>query len=335
MRASLVTEHKLVLQEFVATPAGRVLVDAGARALDVAPAALDRTIASLPRLDFYVPSRDHRRTWNGGGQLSVAAVLGPDRSTVQAFTPAGERTELSLRGPSRGTVLFLLHEAESKSLRIGAQASGPGSVIQDAGDGELSGTLIRYLPGGVVEELPLARLDGPPGVRNTAPGSGGVSARVECGSSCGGAGGGGTTTMPADTTLLKDVVILGVCDNGFCQEGNEFEWRTHFQVNGATVERRDLRIEGISSTYENYVNRVLMFRRPKYSTERIAIDVVETDGISGDDRFTPSIIFGTDLVRTTWYNRGAGRCTYDWRFSCFAQNVDWRETNHRFSYSAR
>lgn len=80
MRASLLTEHKLVLQEFVATPAGRTLVNAGAMAIGVTGDSLGRVIASLPPMDFYVPGAAHRKSWRGDGQVLVAAALARDIS---------------------------------------------------------------------------------------------------------------------------------------------------------------------------------------------------------------------------------------------------------------
>lgn len=59
MRASLVSEHKLVLQEFVRTPTGQKVLAASASAGNRDPEQLAADIAHLPPLDFYVPSREH------------------------------------------------------------------------------------------------------------------------------------------------------------------------------------------------------------------------------------------------------------------------------------
>ncbi|HWK89295.1 MAG TPA: hypothetical protein VNP72_04845 [Longimicrobium sp.] len=60
LRDSEMNEHKLVLQEFVRTPAGAALVHASAARAGMADGALLAAVARLGQTDFYVPVPAHR-----------------------------------------------------------------------------------------------------------------------------------------------------------------------------------------------------------------------------------------------------------------------------------
>jgi hypothetical protein len=142
MRASLVSEHKLVLQEYVRTQSGQLLLEAAARAAGVAPAALQGQIGTLPELDFYVASRDQRRTWDGNARVAVVASINQDARVFPGFDVSGNPVRQRGRGVMEGVeAVFVLHRAESKFLRVYPQADVPGLVIQDASDGEWGGVL--------------------------------------------------------------------------------------------------------------------------------------------------------------------------------------------------
>ena len=143
MRASPWVEHKLVLQDFVTTPAGQELLRAAARASGEPTSALASAVSSLPLLDFYVPLRADRLSWRGTDNVTVAVALGRDLSTVTAYDVQGRTRQHTgrNRAPSKvssGPVLILLHRAETKGERINPQAAAPGEVIQDANDGEIA-----------------------------------------------------------------------------------------------------------------------------------------------------------------------------------------------------
>lgn len=279
MRASRVTEHKLVLQEFIRTPAGEILLVEGARRLGLTPADLAATVGGLPELDFYLPSRHDRRRWRAEPGLRVGAALRLG-TTINAFTPRGLTSRVA-RGEQGVDVTFLLERAERKSRRIGAQPAGAGPVIEDINDGQLSGSIVEYLPNGRMKVTDLADYMPADGILllNCPPSS------VE---SCddGGSGGGGGQ----DVTLLRDLVVIDVCDNGDCAQGNEFEWHTYFSTdNGSTwINRVDLRLEGVPSNIEVVVNMPVLYNEPRFPDQMIQSDVVETDSFSPDDHFNPS-----------------------------------------------
>lgn len=142
LRASPWTEHKLLLQSFVTTPAGRHLVRAAAEAAGTEPAQIQALVAELPLMDFYVPIRGHRLSWRGTADVSVAATLLHDPEVLTGYRTDGSATIYDLRNGPPTEALLVMHPAERKSRRIRPQADRPGLVIQDADDGELSGTLL-------------------------------------------------------------------------------------------------------------------------------------------------------------------------------------------------
>ncbi len=57
MRASVIDEHKLVLQSFLQTANGKAMLQAAARQSRVPVKSIESQIAVLPVLDFYMPIR--------------------------------------------------------------------------------------------------------------------------------------------------------------------------------------------------------------------------------------------------------------------------------------
>ncbi len=153
-RNSQVSAHKLVLQEFVATPEGQQLVSASARAVETTPEAIREVIARLPSMDFYVPRREDRRTWKGTADVAVFATIEEDDSIVAGHATNGQLLMFRSRQQA-GRPAVLLEPAEPKSRRVDAQPIGPGEVIEDATDGTRSGTISYRNPDGqwVTSEL--------------------------------------------------------------------------------------------------------------------------------------------------------------------------------------
>ncbi len=152
-RASPWVEHKLVLQEFITTTAGRELVAAAAAARGVTPAEFTRQINALPLLDFYVSSRLDRLSWRGEGTVGVAL------STTMAaplWAHTSEGTAIPFASARvAGRVLVALHPVEVRGRRMKPQASVSGSTIQDADDVDIGIQFIQMLSSGdtVVHDL--------------------------------------------------------------------------------------------------------------------------------------------------------------------------------------
>jgi hypothetical protein len=342
MRASPFTEHKLVLQDFTATPAGRAFVAAAAQASGTAPAALQATISALPRLDFYVPLREHRRTWRGTGDLVVAAALGESRGTVTAYGSDGQRRSVTQASWTSGPTVFLLHPAEWKAHRVHPQVDGPGNVIQDAGDGELSGQYVLRSATGDSATVELADPDAGKKVwafdqreaRRQSGGTGGgivtpqvcLPEEVNCSEEPP-----PTTVAPKDTTNLGILEVLHVCDNDNCSEGNEFEFRAAYKraSDGAITSRSTLKVGGIPGDWRGYINRPLIFREvPYYSNDIIDVDIVEIDGWPNpDDNFDPNSIirYSDNRVEKSAGDLRCGYVNYYGLHDCTYGT--WRELN--------
>ena len=142
MRDSPWNEHKLVFQEFIATPAGARLLSAAAAASGQSVEELRGAVAGLPELDFYVPSREQRLSWQGTPGVAVAATLELDDTTVPGFDSRG-RSLASALTANTGAVI-LLAPSELRTQRIDPQPAGVGATIQAAGDGELGESLYTW-----------------------------------------------------------------------------------------------------------------------------------------------------------------------------------------------
>ena len=118
MRASPFNEHKLVLQDFLATDAGAPLLQGLAAELHASPAEIRTRLASLPKLDFYAPVAAHRKAWLGTDDILVgAAFKHTGEATLTLFDTRGASRELSRTGTPPTTPLLILHPAQSKVLR--------------------------------------------------------------------------------------------------------------------------------------------------------------------------------------------------------------------------
>lgn len=264
MRSSPLTEHKLSFKEFLATSAGKVVVREAALGSGLTAASVRERMGRLPPLDFYVPVHAHRLAWRGTADYVVGASVA-GRTPSRVFDPSGKELAANLDNRARGTAaLFMLQSAEPKGRRIMAQAARSGLTIQDPGDGGQSATLttVDALGRGVTIDLSVkVPTPGSPAICPTPP--------YYCAP---------PPPPPPPTTRLTRLSIDGVCDNGFCFEGNEFEFKTT-RPNGTSS---TLRIEGVPSTGVLTLSSVLTFTTPVLSgTLRVAVK--ETDGTSGDD----------------------------------------------------
>jgi hypothetical protein len=276
MRASLLTEHKLVLQEFVSSPRGREVLEAAANALGITPAALGSMVAGLPEMDFYAPFREHRRTWRATPDVVVAAALDTRGSEFQAYTIDGVARKYDVRHGAPAEAVLMIHPAQRKSSRIDPQAASPGSVIQEAGDGELSGTVGWRRNDGRVVEVELAAL-----LRGDQAA---FDVLMECdptAKACLGDGG-GSPSAPADTTFL-DYLWVNYYDG--IAGSNELEFTSRYYINGSESATGFLRIEGVYPFDHRYPHLPLIFRRMREgANEHINVAVVETDPFFNDDK---------------------------------------------------
>lgn len=123
----------------MATPAGQQLLAASAAATGTTPAQLSQVISALPPLDLYVPSKEDRLSWQGTANVMISVALEPDRSLLAGSDPKGNNVAVSGSTKSQNRpVVILLYPSEPKGRRLNPQPDVPGSVIQDADDGEIA-----------------------------------------------------------------------------------------------------------------------------------------------------------------------------------------------------
>ncbi len=284
LRESPLTEHKVVLSEFLHSALGRQLVQAVAERSGISVRGLYDLVVSLPPIDLYVPYRAHRRSWRASEPMAVAALT-DQTSPVFAHLPGGARLfiDRGSRAPN-ATAVLLLGPAEQKQVRRDARRlRTTADVIEDPRSDQRA---LFLTPDGCSPEDPECTCppdadlcDGPP------PGGGGSPA-------------------PYPFLWLERLVTNGVCDNGFCGEGNEFEMRGYdalSQVSGIW------RCTEIASTDDVYVPlecpSYLIHESAPSEVAYIDVHVVETDGISEDDRWldyvTPPAGFFSHHARVT------------------------------------
>ena len=319
-RRSRLTEHKLDLQAFVATPSGQVFVSAAARASGIPQADLASMVARLPAMDFYVPSRHDRRTWNGAGQVVVLAAAGGDHARTLAYTTNGAAVVWDASDFGRGPVGILISAAEPKGIRADAQPDTPGEVIQDQDDGELSVTHIEILANGDSIVRPVSSL------RNSVGRLGAVRHAI---ANVGGFGAGDIATS-SSATYVWNMVVLNVCDNNNCAEGNEFEWKAWPKC-GVCVGEYKTRVQGIPSTVDQFLNVYLLPFTPGISNG-IDVQVYETDS-GGDDFFGGYNLNAGNTAPTgvtNYFHAGANRCGTPLPGFNTACPSSWSETNTRY-----
>jgi hypothetical protein len=310
-RASPWVEHKLVLQEFITTPTGKKLVEAGAEAVGSNVSELTAKINSLPSLDFYVVGDANRRTWTGGAQVAVALTLDMSRQPTTAYTTTGSVAYHDARpGTGSGLVMLLLHPAEPKGRRMKPQAAVNGNVIQDADDGDIGVQYIRRLGNGDSVVVDLRQDKTGKWVTWPRDGSAGTDVTV--------------MSVPRDTspwtppptyptTYVSWIVVRSVCDFD-CNTGNEFEFRaTERSITGIAQLGGTARITGINSGEGSYTTwtgpAVPMIGTSVNGDGRtIDVDVVETDGFPNpDDNFDPNPVLHSISDKGKFFDIGDPR----------------------------
>lgn len=286
MRASPLTEHKLVLQDFLATPAGRTLLAAAARESGSTPEALLGAVAALPRMDFYAPFREHRLTWRGGDEVTVGATLHPDSVLLTAYRTDGTAVVLDSRRGVPALPLLVMHPAERSGPRVSPQPGTPGEVIQDPGDGEISGTVEWTGADGRVHVSPIGRLG--TGRRTAGADAWSTTTMSACDpTAIDGCDPSEETSVPgitADTTFL-DAFSVSYGDGW--SGSMEVELYASYYPLGSSIAAATgkIRMENVARFVEYYPHKVMVLRKiPTGSGDRIRIRVVETDTFFDDDK---------------------------------------------------
>jgi len=148
MRNSPYVEHKLSFQEFIRTDLGRTVLAAAAQKLGDPVQRLEREIATLPQLDFYVPVSSQRQQWKGTPDVAVAAMYRTRETTVDLYRTDGSAVTWSKQGAAPDFAVVVLHPADRRSLRpaaVGSSVAAQASLVQCD---ESTIESCDYVPGG-------------------------------------------------------------------------------------------------------------------------------------------------------------------------------------------
>ncbi len=267
MRDSEASEHKLLLQRFLASPAGSQIYQALQQS-GGSPGELRAELAALPALQFYVPIRSQRLSWEGDGNVVVVPQFeaGP---TVSAYATDGTRSSLILdRARLPEQTLFLLQVAEPMARRLSVQR-GSGSTIQEPGERDMGAVLLRR--GTRDPFADSVFIDGTVGTLSEGECDPEVALEF-CNTDPGGGGGGGLK--------LVRLVNNGV-EDGTPFESLEFEMRAMPQSGGSET---ILRLTGISP-FDDWQGSMLVSTQFA-TTQWIDVHTFETDGFPNpDDNF--------------------------------------------------
>ena len=271
LRLSPLTEHKVLLAEFLASPEGQPVVAALATAASLSETEVRDLAASLPAIDLYVPVRTHRQTWRADEAVGVVALV-DEVSPLVAHRSAGPPLAIDRR-------------AREPQVTLAVLLLGPHEAAVDRADA----FMVFARSTSVIEDI-----------RETG------IARQECWEECGGSGGGGGgggSPPPPNNLRLAQITTSGVCDNGNCSEGNEFEVRGR-DNNGTEYPR--LRCADVPSTgtylvYPGHCDAggVVHTSSPS-EVPYVDVWADETDGWNGDDQFrTPGPAGAPSTYRIT------------------------------------
>ena len=196
LRLSPLTEHKLVLSDFLTSPEARPVVSALAAAGSMSENEVGIMVSALPPIDLYVPVRLHRLTWEADQAVGVVPLV-DELSPLFAYTSSGQSVAVNRHAqvPQIPMALLMLgpHERATARADIGMAFVRSTSVIEDSREFEI--------------------------------------AHQECWEECGGGseggggdtGGGGGSPPPSSDLKLAEIRTTGVYDNGNDWETNEFE----------------------------------------------------------------------------------------------------------------
>jgi hypothetical protein len=130
MRDSRITDHKLVLQEYVQGKKGEELVTEVAAALGSTPDAVLALVRGLPSMDLYVPFRAHRLAWKGSPEIVVAASFEPDAPTLEVYDLEGAAKSVRLADGAPARTLVIMHPSEPTGMRAALEPGSTDEAIQ-------------------------------------------------------------------------------------------------------------------------------------------------------------------------------------------------------------
>jgi len=271
-RASMFSEHKLVLQDYLNTQGGTRLL-ASIRNAGVDDQEFWERVRTLPRTQFYLPARVQRETWTGGPDLLVISNFTPSSHSI-AYAPSGAARAINLRRRERlleATYLVLQH-AEPMYQRITGPSLSRGSTVQDRSESDVGGILVtKDRAGRTIGTMPimlgrLAFSDEQDPCPPTADDCFNTSV---------------TGAALASGTYVTEIINHGVCDNACVFESLEFNFRSTAQF-GAALYTEGI-VTGVPS--EGFWSGFVRVSPYRSFGSWVEIGIWETDSVSGDDPF--------------------------------------------------
>jgi hypothetical protein len=307
MRASLVDDHKLVLQEFVKTPRGKAMLQAAARRSGSPVAGIEAQIAVLPPLDFYMPIEAHRQSWRGTDDILVVATL-TRKGPFFGYATTGNAISLAGRTRDQLQPLFMLHPSEPAGLRVNAQPATQGAVIQDPNDGPASERITWTPAGGTTLTVDFAA----PNVAQqlttlnaaiAAAGKRSLLATPRWTANLSG---------PIDTTRVENY-LLNFCDDEACISSNEIRITAVYRnAAGGELARATYSRGGAYFNTYYQPNAPVIFQRIIEGTgQYMLMNLVEEDGAwGGNDDWCGDInVYAQHNGQTVQYPSDSQGCT--------------------------
>lgn len=277
MRASLLVEHRVAFRSYLESPGGARMLASMAHAMDTEPAAVLSALVRLPDLDFYVPSREDRRSWQASDNLIVAGALRlPRDGRLVGFTPAGTVVPVAFEKRRPGVVVFHVTPAQERFRRVDPQSPLPGRVIEDADDGTYGGRFTWTPAGGESVAIELADMAG-------VSRKGTARFTMTCDPTARACEEDGGDPAPADTTRL-DYFYIRYQDG--CGDPDPSFIAKHYNAAGTLTDQGQLDYSEIPNYVHVYPHTPLVFRRIRAgTTERINLKIVDRDSwfCGGDD----------------------------------------------------
>ncbi len=131
------SDHKLVLQTWMALPESRLVLEESARAIGLTPQQFLVEVGRLPDLDFYVPVRRHRQSWRATSDVLVGFTYNQDAPSVEAFRLNGAPVQVYADQLQEGPTLIILHPAEPKPTITSTRALTRDEMIEPVRTGAI------------------------------------------------------------------------------------------------------------------------------------------------------------------------------------------------------